>query len=180
MTEFISTNFNKNLSVRLLLLDIEKAFDTVWQRALIYKLLNHNTPKYIIEFVTSYLIGCSFVISVGDLFSTRRTRVVGVPPGSILEPLLFLLSINDIPKHPNTTLILFADDTGVLTTSWCKIVILRTLHSHINILQQYYENWRMKINVNKTETMISSPKKKSPTEGTRMNGQILELTDGVK
>lgn len=132
LTDHISLSFNKGRSTGLLLLDIEKAFDTVWYRAFIHKMKLYNLSPNIIKFIDAYLANRTFAVSLGDTLSSERKIVAVVPQGSMLGSTLFLLYINDIPKHPKTSLALFADDTAIHSSSYSKDIILKHRQHHIN------------------------------------------------
>ena len=110
---YVSTNFNPNKSTALVLLDIEKAFDTVWHEGLIHKLANHNLPIYILKILQSYLKNRTFIFKSNKVSSTERLIAAGVPQGSILGPVLFIYFLNNIPKSAQVKLSPFADDTAL-------------------------------------------------------------------
>lgn len=101
-------------------LDIEKAFDTMWVEGLIYKLINLKFPDYLIRIIFSYLKGRSYRVKLGDQLSDPVTVNDGVPQGSVLGPLLFIIFMIDLPTHMNTTLTVFADDTSTFLPGYPK------------------------------------------------------------
>ena len=80
-------------------LGIEKAFDTMWVDGLIYKLIRMEFPEYIIRMIVSYLKDRNFRVKLGDHLSDLASVNDGVPLGSILGPLLFLIFMTNIPTH---------------------------------------------------------------------------------
>lgn len=180
LTDSISTEFNKNRSTALLLLDIEKAFDTIWRKALIYKLNVLNIPIYLIKWIDNYLKNRKFSVVVGEGRSTTRNIAAGVPQGSILGPILFLIYINDIPKYSKINLALFADDTAIYTSSFSKDMALKNIQNHILLLEKYYNKWKIKINVGKTQIILFSHKQKPIKTQVHMYGQQLTQTNEAK
>lgn len=147
----------------MILIDIEKAFDTVWHKGLIHKLYKTKMPIYLIKIIQHYLENRSFVISINDAVSENCNVAAGVPQGSTLGPILFLYYINDIPKTDKTKLALFADDTAIISSSWSKNNATRYAHNHLNIIKKFFYKWKIKINAAKTELIVFSKKIKEKT-----------------
>jgi len=79
LTEHISANYNMKKSTGLLLLDVEKAFDTVWHDGLLYKISKLKAPRYLLHIIKSYLKGRSYVVSLNKELSEPRKIPAGVP-----------------------------------------------------------------------------------------------------
>ena len=95
-------------------LDLQKAFDTVNHDILLYKLHNYGIRGVVYQWFKSYLSKWQQFTSLGDLVSCVGHITTGVPQGSVLGPLLFLLYVNDICYAASDTKIkLFADDTNL-------------------------------------------------------------------
>lgn len=181
LTDYISNNFNTNKHTGVILIDLEKAFDTVWHQGLIHKMIAQGFPEHIIKIIGHYLKNRTFNLLYQDQISTRRQAVAGVPQGSILGPSLFNLYTNDIPKSRQTNLAVYADDTAIYTASYRKWCISLRLQDHLEQLAEYFHKWKLKVNTNKTEYIVFSKKRRDerhplPTLG----GHRLEPTDEVK
>ena len=126
-----------------------------------------------------------------DYLSSRRQRVIipgtfsdwsgteaGVPQGSILGPLLFLLYINDIVQEIESDIKLFADDTSLSMIVDHPITACRTLTSDIDKIQQWANKWLVTFNPSKTESMIITRKTNKPYHPplNMYNEQISEVT----
>ena len=95
----------------MVLIDLLKAFDTIDHNILIKKMLFLGFTDETIKWYTSYLSNRKFIISMENANSDKASITCGVPQGSILGPLLFLIYINDMPQAVDSELLLYADDT---------------------------------------------------------------------
>ena len=97
--------------------DYEKAFDKVWRFGLLYKMQELDLPRKFVKYTRSFLSGRRTTVEVNNVKSQRFLLKEGLPQGSAISPLLFLVFTNDIDANlSNETLAsLFADDTSVGT-----------------------------------------------------------------
>ena len=136
-------------------MDLSKAFDLVDHEILIYKLqLHHFSPKTILLF-KSYLSQRHQVIKTDTVISDEMLITTGVPQGSILGPLLFLIYINDISfKLQSGCIDLYADDSTLYEINKQVCVVERNLQENLNILQEWCNLNNMSLNPNKTKCML--------------------------
>ena len=125
-------------------IDLNKAFDTVGHGRLLSKLPFYGIKDKELTWFEDYLFGrrqCARVI-YDDTCSESQPVVCGVPQGSILGPLLFILLINDIDHQLNSCkILLYADDTVVFTSSKNQETIEENLNSDLsNLAAWFYEN----------------------------------------
>ncbi|GBO21206.1 RNA-directed DNA polymerase from mobile element jockey, partial [Araneus ventricosus] len=159
VTEYITEGFSNKQKTGAVFLDIQKAFDRVWQDALIYKLINYNTPNYLIKIFTSYLYNRKFAVRVNKELSNFKNINAGVAQGSKCGPILFALFINDIPKQFNTLLSIFADDTAILARNKNHNFIRIALNRHLKTLEEWFLKWKIQINASKTEAILFTKSK---------------------
>ena len=95
----------------MILIDLQKAFDTIDHSILLGKLALLGFSKEAIEWFSSYLSNRSFSVSIEKSISDPGELKCGVPQGSILGPLLFLLYVNDMSQAVKCELFLYADDS---------------------------------------------------------------------
>lgn len=157
VNEHIIKNFNKGMNTLAVSLDIEKAFDTVWHEGLLHKLIQCQFPKFLIVLIASYLKGRTFFVQLNSSYSSIKNVCAGVPQGSILGPLLYILYTHDIPKFKkNTHLTIYADDTLLYVSHYPKYfeAAKTTIAKYMEKINNYFKNWQILINNTKTKAIL--------------------------
>ena len=110
----------------------------LWWKS-IYKLEQLRIDGSLLNLLSSHLSGRSQIVRINDSFSNACYTNCGVPQGSVLGPLLFLIYVNDIAESIESSISLFADDTALLFSSRCPLhlhqVLTRDLHTLFNFIQ---------------------------------------------
>ena len=178
--EHATIEINKNRITQLILLDIEKAFDSVWHDALIYKLRTIDTPPQLTLMIQDYLSNRRMFVSINGEKSSIKTIRAGVPQGSIIGPTLYNLYTNDIPTSQNTHLAIYADDTAIYSSSWNPRQATQYIQSYLDHVLDYFQKWKLTVNPQKTQAITFSRKKTEITECIRIQGQQIPWVDKVK
>ena len=98
----------------MILIDLQKAFDTIDHKILLDKLVYIGFSKNAIEWFKSYITNRSCVVNCEIEYSVAGPLLCGVPQGSIMCPLLFLLYVNDMSQAIQCDLLLYADDSVLI------------------------------------------------------------------
>jgi len=139
----INEAFGKKKYCTSAFLDVSQAFDKVWHEGLLLKIW-HTLPSYF-KLTRSYLKDRTFRTKITDQKSDLFPIRAGVPQGSVLGPLLFVLYTSDFPTTNNTTTGTFADDTVILATHADPRTAAQYLQHHLNLTQDWLRQWRIKI-----------------------------------
>ncbi|GFT55653.1 probable RNA-directed DNA polymerase from transposon BS [Trichonephila clavipes] len=166
LTERISAGFQNGYTTGAVFLDIQKAFDRVWVDGLIFKLITNNFPPALIHILYSYLTDRRYRVRVNDTLSDTHHVNIGVTQGSLLGPVLFNIYVNDIPSHPSTMINLYADDTAISATNKNTNFVTRALNKHLALLEEYFNKWKIKINVDKTVAVLFTKRRNPVTPPT--------------
>ena len=143
---FEAFDCNPTLEVRSVFLDISKAFDKVWHQGLLYKLKSMGISGELHQLLTNYLSGRLQRVVLNGQSSSWRPVLAGVPQGSILGPLLFLIYINDLPNGLKSNAKLFADDTSLFSIVNDKNESANVLNNDLSLISKWAYDWKMLFN----------------------------------
>ena len=155
----------KSLEVRAIFLDISKAFDKVWHDGLIFKLKQNGVSGSLLMFFQNYLNNRKQSVVLNGSHSSCSTVESGVPQGSVLGPLLFLIYINDLERNIKSNIKFFADDTMLFSIVKDPTISANNLNHDLDIIQQWAYQWKMEFNPDPTKQateVLFSCKKTSP------------------
>lgn len=130
-------------------LDVAQAFDKVWHRGLIYK-LKKMLPKQFSQILESYLSDRYFRVKQDCSYSNLKEIKAGVPQGSVLGPLLYLLFTSDIPAVENNMIATFADDTAIMAVSKNYEESVNKVQNALCRIESWTKKWKIKLNENKS------------------------------
>jgi hypothetical protein len=140
--------FEKGHELHAVFLDISKAFDKVWHRGLLAKLQSIGINGPLLQWFESYLLDrCQHVTIEGE--NSDWTRIeAGVPQGSVLGPLLFLIYINDFPTNISSTCFLF-DDSLFMDEVITPVDTSNKLNGDLNVISDWASRWLVTMNPKK-------------------------------
>jgi hypothetical protein len=159
-------------------LDISKAFHKAWHAGLLYKLRQALLLNSFL-LLKSYLHNRHFRVKVGNDYSELTYIHAGVPQGSVLGPLLYLLYMADLPTSPRTLIATFADDTSILKTDSDPAVASHLLQTDLLAIQHWLKRWRMKVNETKS-THVTFTTRRATCPPVKINYVQLPQSNGVK
>ena len=160
----LTSTLEKNHQIDLLLLDFSKAFDTVPHNRLLHKLDHYGIRASTHLWINFFLTNRTQEVLVEGCKSGQVHVSSGVPQGTVLGPLLFLLYINDMPTHisPGTSLKLFAND-AMLYRKINNHTDQENLQHDLDRLIDWAQSWQMTFNPSKCEIMHIT-RSKSPID----------------
>ena len=132
--------------------DFAKAFDTVPHRRLCKKLAGYGIKGPILNWITAFLKGRKQLVKVNQTKSTTNDVVCGIPQGSVLGPLLFVLYINDLPDKVISSILLFADDTKIFKEV-DSIIDSLTIQNDIYELEKWSNDWLLQFHPDKCHVL---------------------------
>ena len=132
-------------------MDLSKAFDTIDHEILLKKMHNYGIRGTVLSWFQDYLSHRQQYVVVHSSTSCKSYITCGVPQGSILGPLLFLIYINDIINSSSLlTYVLFADDTSVFYSHKCLNTLVNILNSELAKISKWFKCNKLSLNIDKT------------------------------
>jgi len=139
-------------AVDVVFLDFAKAFDKVPHMRLLHKLKSHGINGKLFCWITDWLSNRKQRVCINWSLSDWQYVLSGVPQGSVLGPILFLIFINDIDNDITSWILKFADDTKMFS-SVCNSIDYKKFQDDINRLFNWTKNWQMSFNIDKCKIM---------------------------
>ena len=144
ITNEIHKTFDEGKELRAVFLDISRAFDRVWHDGLLFKLSQIGIEGQALNIVKDFLKNRKQRVVIDGQSSDWAPITAGVPQGSILGPLLFLIYINDITEVITSDIRIFADDTFIFRTANSDST--RLLNDDLAKITDWAWRWKMLFN----------------------------------
>ena len=168
----------------VLFLDLKKAFDTVNHDILLQKLCKYGMSPNVVDWFRNYLSGRVQATKVNNTISNWAEVKCGVPQGSILGPLLFILYINDLDNViTDCSISLYADDTALYYSNSSYIDLMLSIRDDIGSVSEWLKCNKLTLNTKKTKFMIFGSRNKlrgAYDVPIYINGDQIERVDNFK
>ena len=157
----VLNSLNSNRTTLAMLVDLSKASNSVNHEILLKKLERYGVKGVSVQLVRSYLSNRTQSVveldNQGNLICSEKIEVKkGVPQGSILGPLFYILYINELPSVTEDYMVLYADDTTLIFAEDDRDLLLRRVDSAVESLNEYFIANDLLMNVGKTQTLLFS------------------------
>ena len=160
ITHEIYSSFDGGFEARSVFLDISKAFDKVWHEGIIFKLQQNGISDDLLNILSDFLRNRKQRVTLNGQSSSWTNVNAGVPQGSILGPLLFLIYINDLPDGLSSNAKLFADDTSLFLVLHDINTSTIELNSDLKKINHWAFQWKMTFNPNCSKQKIRNIQQK--------------------
>ena len=172
---FSSFDHPNSHEVRGVFLDMSKAFDKVWHEGLLYKLKCFGISRNLFNILKSFLSNRLQRVTLNGQNSELRVIRAGVPQGSILGPLLFLIYVNDLPQNLRSTVKLFADDVSLFSVVKNDVSLsANDLNHDLAMISNWSLQWKMSFNPDPSkqanEVLFSRKRNANPHPNLFFNG----------
>ena len=163
LSDHVRTELDKGNYSGMLLLDLEKAFDTVNHNILVGKLKAVGLNSSVVSWFSSYLSERKQLVSISGTESSLQTITCGVPQGSVLGPLLFLIYINDLETAVNCRLLMYSDDAALIVSGNNTGIIGKMLTTELKSVCDWMADNKLSLNLGKCESILFGQKRRLKT-----------------
>lgn len=176
VVDFVVRSFDENVMCAAVLLDVQKAFDTLDHSLLSSKLERYGVRGLALRLISSFLVSRRQYVDLSSGVSKVLPVNYGVPQGSVLGPLMFLLFINDFPLHMSPyKVILYADDSTILLRGKNRSSLDADITNVLIMAKEWFTANKLAINTSKTEILyFSSAHNKRQAGRVNLLGVVLD------
>lgn len=161
-------------------LDIQAAFDSIVHERLISRLIESGVTGHMLGWIMDFLSGRSFKVFVDGEFSRSHDLFLGVPQGSILSPILFIILLGCLHLLSRVKLALYADDMALFISADTLAEATTLMQEALNKVGEWARTWGFIINASKCSFQTYSRKHNLPIPILRYNNQVLQHKTVVK
>jgi len=173
-------NANKGHTLGVFI-DFEKAYDMVWKNGLLMKLKGMGVSGAIYGWIDDFLTNRTIQVRVGTALSDLGYLQNGLPQGSVISPLLFLVMVNDLPTGMDKVeTSLFADDSALYQSGRNVDMLNKNVQAALDQLQHWCSIWGFKISTDKTVGVLFSQSKMEIKTPLKINGVEIKMEKNVK
>lgn len=171
--------------VGVIFMDLKRAFEMVDRKIVLDKLYQYGIRGRVLDWFRTYLSNRTQKVRFNDTWSEVIGNEYGVPQGSVLGPLLFIIYINDIVNlcPEGCSIKMFADDTVIYVTGLGSAEVEDKMNRSLSIVEQWMNRNKLKMNAEKTKYMIVSSIRKTVSGNTVLkclDGTVLERVEKMK
>jgi hypothetical protein len=190
-TELVLINFYQSLIDKLdkgfigfgLFIDLKKAFDTVDHTIVLRKLARYGVCGPVLSWFKDYLSGRTQYVKVNGKKSELRKVLCGVPQGSILGPLLFIIYVNDLPDIlEKLEATIFADDTTLVAYAKDEDTLEEIANQELKVVAEWFQKNKLTFNAKKTYYIVFTHEQSHKKRELKIeiNGSIIDREEKIK
>jgi len=153
-SDYILKNMDEGKATGAIFLDLKKAFDTINHSLLIQKLKNCGVSGSCLKWFISYLSNRSQCVNIACTLSDYKDVSIGIPQGTILGPLLFIIFVNSLPNIVDCKTVMYADDTTLLFNSNDVSKLQSDMNDNLSKIATWFHENHLTLNIKKTKLMI--------------------------
>ena len=174
LIHLIRASWTKGCIVQGIFVDVHAAFDKVWHAGLIAKLESIQIEGNCLDLLKSYLANRKQIVVVDGVKSEVKDVKAGVPQGSRLGPLLFILYIEDIKEDLECEVLIYADDTTLLAVGKNPVETANMLNRDLEKISVWSQKWKVTFTAAKSHDIIFTKKQFSNCPSLTLNGTVIK------
>ena len=183
LVDDILDNRNQGEVTGLCFLDIQKCFDTIDHSILLDQMYHYGFRNIALMWFTSYMSNRKQIVVYNSITSLTNVVPTGVPQGTVLGPLLFLLYLNDLSTAVNNACInIYADDVVIYASNKSFYLLRQNLQSTLSTVFNWYRDNKLTLSISKCSSMVIDCPNRMPNQQLNLtcNGIQLQQLDSVK